>query len=137
MAATDQKNLASGLEKGALGMKTSPNKDIFYQNRRWFPAILLLTLILFYLPFVPLGDIVFDDGSVVPNHLAFVQGDARYEGRFLPYFSVGGNYRPWSDDTTFNPLHLLRLLTIITGSSLFSWAFIMVLIHVSYFFVVL
>ena len=98
---------------------------------------ILLAFLSFYIPLIVEFDtIVFDSKGIVSNHFAMAQGDLRKEGRFIPFFSIGGNYRPWSDDTVFNPLHLLRLLNIIGGGNIYSWQMIMVLIHILNFWVV-
>ncbi len=93
-------------------------------------GLLALCLLLFY------GPILLSAGSLVTSiegdpvgHMLISLGDDRPGGRFFHYFELSANARLWGNDVKYNPLHLIRLISIALGAHPAGWGILIVLIH--------
>jgi hypothetical protein len=89
-----------------------------------------LCLLVFY------GPILLSSGSVLTGitpdpaaHMLASLGDNQTAGRFLHYFDLSVNARLWCDDVVFNPLHLIRWISIALGSNQAGWGALIVGVH--------
>ena len=94
----------------------------------WF--LLALSLFLFY------GPILLSARSVVTSiegdptgHMLISLGDPRPGGRFFHYFDLSANARLWGNDVKYNPLHLIRLVSIALGANLIGWGILILGVH--------
>lgn len=90
----------------------------------------VLCLLVFY------GPILLSAGSVMTGttpdplaHMLTLLGDNPAAGRFFHYFELSTNARLWCDDVTYNPLHLIRWISIALGSNQAGWGALIVGLH--------
>ena len=93
-------------------------------------AVLALCLLAFYGPILQSSGTVLT--GITPDpvaHMLTLLGDNRAAGRFFHYFDLSTNSRLWCDDVTYNPLHLIRWVSIALGSNLVGWGALIVGLH--------
>lgn len=92
--------------------------------------MLALCLLVFYGPMMLSARSVVTSGQGDPvAHMLTSLGDDRIGGRFFHYFDLSANTRLWGNDVRYNPLHLIRLISIALGSHHIGWGVLMATVH--------